>query len=99
MTQNSGEEGETEPQPKPEDMEPEEDVKPSANPKDVEPEDVKPRRRSRNTSHRLSVSLADFYCGAQGERHRGVQGLNPLGLLLCTSIPFIWRILSAFLPA
>ena len=44
MTQNSGEEGETEPQPKPEDMEPEEDVKPSANPKDVEPEDVKPRR-------------------------------------------------------
>jgi hypothetical protein len=30
-----------------------------------------------------------------------VQGahLNPLGLYLRTSIPFIWRILSAFLPA
>jgi hypothetical protein len=25
--------------------------------------------------------------------------LNPLGLVLCTSIPFIWRVLSAFLPA
>ena len=25
--------------------------------------------------------------------------LNPLGLFLRTSIPFIWRILSAFLPA
>ena len=25
--------------------------------------------------------------------------LNPLGLFLRTAIPFIWRILSAFLPA
>jgi hypothetical protein len=24
--------------------------------------------------------------------------LNPLGLFLCTTIPFIWRILSAFRP-
>ena len=37
----------------------------------------------------------------QGERDKGVEGdhLNPLGLFLRTSLPFIWRILSAFLPA
>ena len=36
----------------------------------------------------------------KGERDRGAQGvhLNPLGLFLRTSILFIWRILSAFLP-
>jgi hypothetical protein len=38
-----------------------------------------------------------------GRKRSGVQGahLNPLGLFLRTSIPFIlvWRILSAFLPA
>jgi hypothetical protein len=43
-----------------------------------------------------------------GSNRSGVQGahlnpldlfLNPLGLFLCTSIPFIWRILSAFLRA
>jgi hypothetical protein len=42
------------------------------------------------------------------QQNRGVQGarltplglfLNPLGLFLRTSIPFIWRILSVFLPA
>jgi hypothetical protein len=38
----------------------------------------------------------------QGERDRGFGGLawTPrLGLFLRKSIPFIWRILSAFLPA
>ena len=36
-----------------------------------------------------------------GSNRYGVQGahLNPLGLFLRTSIHFIWRILSAFLPA
>ena len=36
------------------------------------------------------------------EKHiYAVQGahLNPLGLFLCTSTPFIWRILSACLPS
>jgi hypothetical protein len=34
------------------------------------------------------------------EKEIGVQGahLNPMGLFLRTSIPFIWHILSAFLP-
>jgi hypothetical protein len=38
---------------------------------------------------------------APGRKRQGVQGahLNLLGLFLRTSIPFIWRILSAFLPA
>ena len=38
---------------------------------------------------------------ADGEKEIGVQGthLNPLDLFLRTSISFIWRILSAFLPA
>jgi hypothetical protein len=39
----------------------------------------------------------------QGERDRGFRGLtahlNPLSLFLRTSIPFILRIMSAFLPA
>jgi hypothetical protein len=36
-----------------------------------------------------------------GENKYGVQGvhLNPLRLFLRTSMPFTWRILSAFLPA
>ena len=36
-----------------------------------------------------------------GSNRSGVQGvyLNPLGLFLRTSIPFIWRILSSFLRA
>ena len=35
----------------------------------------------------------------QGERNKGFRGsLEPLGLFLRTSIPFIWHILSAFLP-
>jgi hypothetical protein len=36
-----------------------------------------------------------------GRKRLGVQGahLNPLGLFLRTSIHFIWRIMSAFLPA
>jgi hypothetical protein len=35
------------------------------------------------------------------EKEIGVQGaqMTPLGLFVRTSIPFIWRILSAFLPA
>jgi hypothetical protein len=35
-----------------------------------------------------------------GRKRSGVQGahLNPLGLFLRTSIPFIWRIMMAFLP-
>jgi hypothetical protein len=38
---------------------------------------------------------------ASGGNRYGVQGahLNPLGLFLRTSIPFRWRVLSAFLPA
>jgi hypothetical protein len=44
-------------------------------------------------------SLAISKGGDQGERDRGSGGsLEPLGLFLRTSIPFIWRILSAFLP-
>ena len=35
----------------------------------------------------------------QGERDRGFRGLDPLGLFLRTSIPSIWRVLSACLPA
>ena len=51
--------------------------------------------------------LVDEWCDT-GSNRSGVQGahlnplglfLNPLGLCLRTSIPFIWRILSAFLPA
>ena len=47
-------------------------------------------------------------CERRGETDRGVQGahlnplglfLNPLGHFLRTSIPFIWCIMSAFLPA
>jgi hypothetical protein len=36
-----------------------------------------------------------------GRNRYGVQGghLNPLGLFLCTSIPCIWSILTAFLPS
>ena len=44
----------------------------------------------------------DATAGATAGRNRsGVQGsyLNPLGLFSRTSTPFIWRILSAFLPA
>ena len=35
----------------------------------------------------------------RGETDRGAQGahLNPLGLFLRTSIPFIWRVLRAFM--
>ena len=38
---------------------------------------------------------------ARGERDRGSRGahLNPLGLFLRTSIPSVWRMLSAFPPA
>jgi hypothetical protein len=37
---------------------------------------------------------------ALGRNRYGVQGthLNPLGLFLCASMPFIWSIVSAFLP-
>jgi ankyrin repeat protein len=40
-------------------------------------------------------------CNHRGEKEIGVQGahFNPLGLFLRTSIPFIWYIMSAFLPA
>ena len=41
------------------------------------------------------------YESEAGQWRAGLQGvrLNPLGLFLRTSIPFIWCILSAFLPA
>ena len=57
----------------------------------------------------LARDMTDAFTGCDpGSNRWGVQGahlnplglfLNPLGLFLRTSIPFIWRILSAFLRA
>jgi hypothetical protein len=56
---------------------------------------------------KMSGAIEKKACEEQGETDRGgVQGahlnpldhfLNPMGLFLRTSIPIIWRILSAFL--
>jgi hypothetical protein len=49
----------------------------------------------------LPVPAHSGYAFLPGRNRYGVQGahLNPLGLFLRTSVPFIWRMLSAFLPA